>query len=72
MEPYIPPRDRRGTRTGFTTGTNAAAAAKAATLALLGGAWPDEVAVRLPSGETTTMAPVACQLEGGAASCGRI
>ncbi len=38
-------------RTGFTTGTNAAAAAKAATLALLSGSWPEEVTVRLPAGE---------------------
>jgi cobalt-precorrin-5B (C1)-methyltransferase len=72
MEPHIPPRDRRGTRTGFTTGTNAAAAARAATLALLGGAWPEAVTVRLPTGETTTMVPTQCRLEGGAASCGVI
>ncbi len=37
-------------RTGFSTGTAAAAAAKAAVLALLGGTLPDRVEVSLPGG----------------------
>ncbi len=54
----VPPRNRRGTRTGYTTGSNAAAAAKAATIALLTGQWPDRVTITLPIGETATMTPV--------------
>jgi len=69
MEPPVPPRDRRGMRTGFTTGTNAAAAARAATLALLTGEWPETVTVSLPTGETTIMRPVECRMDGEAAHC---
>jgi cobalt-precorrin-5B (C1)-methyltransferase len=47
--PYPPPRDKKGSRIGFTTGANAAAAAKAAALALLGEA-PQEVDIWLPAG----------------------
>jgi cobalt-precorrin-5B (C1)-methyltransferase len=65
----VPPRDRRGMRTGFTTGTNAAAAARAATLALLTGAWPEDVTVSLPTGETTTMTPLERRLDADAACC---
>jgi cobalt-precorrin-5B (C1)-methyltransferase len=38
-------------RRGWTTGACAAAAARAATAALLGGAFPDPVTIRLPRGE---------------------
>jgi cobalt-precorrin-5B (C1)-methyltransferase len=69
MDPTIPPRDRRGMRTGYTTGTTAAAAAKAATLALLSGVWPDEVTVSLPTGETTSMTPVERRLDADGAYC---
>ena len=44
----VPPRDPRGRREGFTTGTAAAAAAKAACLVLLDRGWPESVAVQLP------------------------
>ena len=44
----VPPRDTRGRREGFTTGTAAAAAAKAACLVLLDRGWPETVSVRLP------------------------
>lgn len=54
----IPPRSRTGQRTGYTTGSNAAAAAKAATIALLTGQWPETVTITLPVGETATMTPV--------------
>lgn len=47
--PYPPPRDKRGSRIGFTTGANAAAAAKAAALALLGQE-VQEVDIWLPAG----------------------
>lgn len=42
---------KRGTRTGFTTGACAAAAARAATLGLIGGRVPEHVECRLPNGE---------------------
>ncbi len=65
----IRPRNRKGLRTGYTTGTNAAAAAKAATLALLTGVWPDPVTVWLPNGETTQMNPVERSLSPTQAFC---
>jgi cobalt-precorrin-5B (C1)-methyltransferase len=42
------PRDTKGRREGFTTGTAAAAAAKAACLVLLEQGWPETVRVQLP------------------------
>lgn len=56
-------------RTGYTTGSSATAAAKAAALALLAGAWPEQVTITLPIGETASMAPVERALERGAAFC---
>ena len=44
------PRPPKGLRTGFTTGTCAAAAAKAAAIGLVTGAVPDRVDVALPGG----------------------
>src|SRR3954447_6697139 len=44
----VPPRNPQGRREGFTTGTAAAAAAKAACLVLLDQGWPDSVSIRLP------------------------
>src|SRR5438876_1414356 len=44
----VPPRDTRGRREGFTTGTAAAAAAKAACLVLLDQAQPETVSIQLP------------------------
>lgn len=61
MNDTVPPRNKRGLRTGYTTGSNAAAAAKAATIALLTGHWPDQVTITLPIGETATMTPVEMQ-----------
>jgi cobalt-precorrin-5B (C1)-methyltransferase len=46
----VPPRDTRGRREGFTTGTAAAAAAKAACTVLLDHGWPESVTVQLPIG----------------------
>ncbi len=59
-------RNRRGMRTGYTTGSCAAAAAKAATLTLLGGpgdaAFPvSEVTIRLPVGEDATFQVHRCE-----------
>ncbi|MFN4259841.1 MAG: cobalt-precorrin-5B (C(1))-methyltransferase [Gemmataceae bacterium] len=44
----VPPRNPRGRREGFTTGTAAAAAAKAACLVLLDRGWPETVTIQLP------------------------
>jgi cobalt-precorrin-5B (C1)-methyltransferase len=44
----VPPRNPQGRREGFTTGTAAAAAAKAACMALLDQGWPESVQVQLP------------------------
>jgi cobalt-precorrin-5B (C1)-methyltransferase len=46
----VPPRNTEGRREGFTTGTTAAAAAKAACLVLLDQGWPETVAIHLPIG----------------------
>ncbi|HJS86427.1 MAG TPA: cobalt-precorrin-5B (C(1))-methyltransferase [Acetobacteraceae bacterium] len=48
--------DRKPLRRGWTTGTCATAAAKAAYAALLGGSFPDPVEVRLPRGERVAFA----------------
>ncbi len=69
MADMVPPRNKRGSRTGYTTGSNAAAAAKAATIALLSGNWPTEVTITLPIGETATMTPVVRRLEASGAYC---
>ena len=57
-------------RYGWTTGTCAAAAAKAAYAALLTGEFPDPVTVRLPRGETPAFALAVQKLERGAATAG--
>ncbi len=54
----FPPRNPKGTRTGYTTGTCAAAAAKAATLALRQGAPVESITVTLPIGGQATFSPV--------------
>ena len=65
----VPVRNRHGARTGYTTGSNAAAAAKAATIALLEGQWPETVTITLPIGETATMTPVERELNDESAFC---
>ena len=54
---------RRGMRTGYTTGACAAAAAKAATLALLTGEPVREVTIRLPIGKDATFQIERCDLK---------
>ena len=57
---------RRGLRTGYTTGSCAAAAAKAATLTLITGKPVPEVTIHLPVGRDATFAVHRCQaLDGG-------
>ena len=55
---------RRGMRTGYTTGACAAAAAKAATIALLSGEPVREVTIRLPIGKDATFQIHRCEIDG--------
>jgi cobalt-precorrin-5B (C1)-methyltransferase len=68
----VPPRDTKGRREGFTTGTAAAAAARAATLVLLGGSWPETVPVQLPIGRVLDIRINTLEWDGTAASAGVI
>jgi cobalt-precorrin-5B (C1)-methyltransferase len=68
----VPPRDTKGRREGFTTGTAAAAAAKAACLVLLDRGWPESVPLHLPSGRTLAIRINTLEWDGTAASAGVI
>jgi cobalt-precorrin-5B (C1)-methyltransferase len=57
-------------RKGWTTGTCATAAAKAAFVALHSGAFPDPVAIRLPRGEAPAFALARTELNGASATAG--
>src|SRR4029077_8168957 len=57
-------------RRGWTTGTCATAAAKAAFAALVGGEFPDPVEVTLPRGERPRFVLAMTRREGEAASAG--
>ncbi len=57
----------KGQREGFSTGSCASAAAKAAALALLTGNRPDRVEIGLPIGRRTTFVVEQCQVEGNRA-----
>jgi cobalt-precorrin-5B (C1)-methyltransferase len=66
----VPPRDSRGRREGFTTGTAAAAAAGAACLVILDRGWPETVAVQLPIGRTLEVRINTLEWDGEVASAG--
>jgi cobalt-precorrin-5B (C1)-methyltransferase len=66
----VPPRDSKGRREGFTTGTAAAAAAKAACLVLLDRGWPETVSVRLPIERVLEIPINTLEWTGAAASAG--
>jgi cobalt-precorrin-5B (C1)-methyltransferase len=66
----VPPRDTRGRREGFTTGTAAAAAARAACLVLLERGWPETVIVQLPIGRALEVRINTLEWDGEAASAG--
>jgi len=63
-------KQERPLRRGWTTGTCAAAAAKAAFTALLTGEFPDPVAVTLPRGERPSFALAVARKDGAAATAG--
>jgi len=65
-------KQRRALRRGWTTGTCAAAAAKAAFAALLTGDFPDPVAVTLPRGERPSFALAMTRMADNAATAGVI
>jgi cobalt-precorrin-5B (C1)-methyltransferase len=52
--PLVPPRQRRGLRTGYTTGACATAAALAAARGLLGERGISEITIHLPAGRDAT------------------
>src|SRR5699024_2943552 len=56
-------------RCGYTTGTCAAAAARAAAEALLTGVFPAQVTVETPAGVAVTVEPEACRRTADAATC---
>src|SRR3990167_7059366 len=67
MDVEKPPADKKSLRTGFTTGACAAAATKAATLAMLAGKPVSSVEITLPIGKKVTFAVVRCDVRGGSA-----
>src|SRR5437660_1350395 len=66
----VPPRDTKGRREGFTTGTAAAAATKAACLVLLEQGWPETVSVHLPIGRVLEIRINTLEWTGEAAAAG--
>ncbi len=65
----VPPRDRRGLRTGFTTGACAAAAAKAAARVLVTGAPLAEIETTLPNRARVAFRLARCEQAGARAIC---
>ena len=65
-------KQQRALRRGWTTGTCAAAAAKAAFAALVTGDFPDPVAVTLPRGDRPSFALAMTRMAGNAATAGII
>ena len=61
MDKSVPPKDRKGLRTGFTTGACAAAAAKAATRCLVKGSMLSEIETTLPNRTRVTFALARCE-----------
>jgi len=66
----VPPRNPRGRREGFTTGTAAAAAAKSACLLLRDQIWSEAVEIHLPIGRTLTIPVNTLETDRDVANCG--
>jgi cobalt-precorrin-5B (C1)-methyltransferase len=66
----VPPRDTKGRREGFTTGTAAAAATQAACLVLLDRGWPETVKVQLPIDRVLEIAVNTLEWQDDVARCG--
>ncbi len=69
MDAGVPPRDRKGMRTGFTTGACAAAAAKAAVRVLVTQAMLAEIETTLPNRAKVTFPLRRCERVGARALC---
>jgi len=69
MDKNVPPKDRKGLRTGFTTGACAAAAAKAATRCLVKGSMLSEIETTLPNRTRATFALARCERLDSRAIC---
>lgn len=69
MPMNVPPRDRRGLRTGYTTGACSAAAAKAAARYLIRGSAPKEIEITLPNGSHAVFPLKRCERSGMHAIC---
>jgi cobalt-precorrin-5B (C1)-methyltransferase len=67
MDSRVPPRDKKGLRTGFTTGACAAAAAKAAMRSLLQGHPLREIETTLPNRSRVTFRVERCNPDGSRA-----
>ena len=70
--PPVPPRNKQGMRTGYTTGSNSAAATKAALIALTTGTRPESVTIHLPVGRDATFFPSEWDEGAGWVRCGMI
>jgi cobalt-precorrin-5B (C1)-methyltransferase len=68
----VPPRDRKGLRTGFTTGACSAAAAKAAARYLVRGDALTAIETTLPNRSHATFALARCERIGARARVGVI
>jgi cobalt-precorrin-5B (C1)-methyltransferase len=69
MDTTVPPRDRKGLRTGYTTGACAAAAAKAAARCLVKGVMLTEIETTLPNRSRVAFALQRCERSGARAVC---
>lgn len=69
MDARVPPRDRKGLRTGYTTGACAAAAAKAAARSLVKDTMIFNIETTLPNRTRVTFALKRCERVGARAIC---
>jgi cobalt-precorrin-5B (C1)-methyltransferase len=69
MDKSVPPQNRKGLRTGYTTGACAAAAAKAATRCLVKGIMMSKIETTLPNRTRVTFALTRCERVGTRAIC---